>query len=189
MSVTKLIPFGPKNLRSLFPTVPWMDVAEYYLQIYDSSSNHLGTTNKTTIESSCDDTIRLHFLTSTGVVDAHNFQRVIVEHDPKSDKYTSPAVYPLDKSKHAVQRFNVKANNNYTVRNINFTEQEMPYVEELLDSPLVWMEWIGTQGQPDDYIPVVMQDKKFQLIKEDDRYTYELLIEFILSHEKRILRN
>ena len=62
-------------------------------------------------------------------------------------------------------------------------------VSDALDSPLAWLEWKGTQGQLDSYLPIKILDKKSVKHKEEDRFYYEITIEFILSQERIIMRN
>ncbi len=92
------------------------------------------------------------------------------------------------KSQHSIGRFGV-VSNDVVVGTAIVEEQHMDYYDELLDSPLAWLEWTGTQGQPDDYIPIVISSKKSPKFKQDDRFYYELVVEFTFSHDRSIIRN
>lgn len=184
------LPNGPKNLAPLFPSVDFNEVAEYYVQAKDDLDRVVasGTMNQLDGEC-CDEKIRIHFVNYLGTVDAINFKLLTKDHEPSSDSLEKPVQYPLNKPDHGGSRFNVKSNNVYKAVNTDYTEEDMDWLNELFDSPLAWMEWNGTQGQEDSYIPVIISDVKMENVKKDERYIYEVTIEFKLSHEKYILRN
>ena len=112
-----------------------------------------------------------------------------IDHEAKSDSSQVPEQYPLNKPDHAINRFNVSANETYTVKSVAYDESAQAWLTELLDSPMAWMQWKGTQGQPDSYIPIVISDQTLQRRKEDDRFYYEVDLQFTLSHAKFIIRN
>lgn len=183
------IPSGPKNLQPLFPGIDFSQMGDYHLELLDATGNVVATSNHFVCENNCDDTLRIHFLNRLGTIDAINFKKITEEHQPTSDSYTKPVTYPLQKDQHAISRFNVTSNDDITATNVEYGETEMDWIKEFFDSPLAWLEWKGTQGQPDSYIPIVFLDKKLQTQKEDERYTYEITIEFKLSHEFINIRN
>lgn len=183
------IPNGPKNLASLFPTVDFKEVAEYFITLKDQNDAILVSGTVNVLETCVEDYVRLHFLNSLGTIDAINFQIVNIENDTKADSYERPTSYPLEKSQHAINRFNVKSNSVYTVRTADYYEEHMEWLEELQASPLAWIEWKGIQGQPDSYLPIVIVDQKQVKRKEDDRYVYEVTMQFRLSHERFNIRN
>lgn len=184
------IPNGPKNLAPLFPSVDFKEVSEYYVQIRGSGDMILVTGNKNLLETCPEDYVRIIFLNSVGAIaDGINFQIVSIESEIKSDSYEKPTGYPLQKSEHAINRFNVKANDIYTVRSAEYYEEQMDWIEELISSPMAWMEWKGTQGQADGYLPVVLVDMKHTKRKENDRYVYEITLQFKFSHERFNIRN
>lgn len=184
------IPNGPKNLEDFFPGVDFTQVEKYYLEVLDNSDNVLATTTINEMDGECcEDKVRVHFVNYLGAVDAINFKLNTDEHEAKSDSYTRPTEFPLVKSIHGTNRFNVKANNTRSLSGHDYLEQDMPWINELIDSPKAWREWTGTQDQSDDYIPVVVVDGKISDVKADDRFTYEIAAQIIESHEKFILRN
>jgi hypothetical protein len=65
----------------------------------------------------------------------------------------------------------------------------MKWLRELADSPKVWLEWIGTENQSDDYIPVIKIPGKFGLIKNVDEFNYEFVVQFKLSNSYQVQRN
>jgi hypothetical protein len=183
------IPNGPKNIASLFPTIDLHQVAEYFLELVDSGDAIIATTTRNIIDSCREDNIRIHFVNYAGTIDAMNFRRITVDHEPKAETYEKRTGYPLAKDEHGISRFNVKSNDTYVVRTVEYGEEQMQWIDELLDSPVAWMEWAGTQGQPDSYIPIMITDQKSQKVKEEDRYIYEVTLTFKLSHERFIIRN
>ncbi len=183
------IPNGPKNLASLFPDIDFRDIEDYHVVLTDEAfTEHVsGTWN--TIQVCSEDHIRIHFLNSLGAIDAMNFEIVNIESENKSDSYESAPNIDLQKKVHGINRFNVKTNSTYTVRNCDYTEEDREWIEELFASPLAWIEWKGIQNQPDSYLPIVIIDQKMPLRKEDDRFYYEVNLQFKLSHERYNLRN
>lgn len=190
MAKAYYIPMGPKNLQAVFPEIIFEDISCYYVEIKDSLGTVVATTAIAEIGGCCeDDKIRIHFLNAAGAIDAINLKRIKKEHENKSDKRETPETYPLDKTEHAQNRFNIKSNKTITAKTIDYTENEQDWLDELFDSPLAWLEWEGTQGQNDSFIPIVIQDSKRETVKEDGRYVYEVTIEFKMSHERFTLRN
>ncbi|MEJ7831176.1 MAG: hypothetical protein WKF91_23420 [Segetibacter sp.] len=184
------IPNGPKNLSALFPLVNLNDVDEYYIQGLDGNNAVLITSTVNELSKCCEeDKIRIHFANYLGTIDAINFMLITKEHNLKSSSWERPLKAPLDKAVHSVLRSNVKSNNVFNVLSIDYNEAQMDWIEELFDSGMAWMEWKGTQGQPDNYIPIIVTDKSIVTRKVDDRYIYEMQLEFILSHDKILIRN
>lgn len=184
------IPMGPKNLQSVFPEINFEDIGSYYVEVKDSEGDVVATTAIATIGGCCeDDKIRLHFLNALGAIDAINMKRITKEHENKSDVRQSSETYPLDKTEHAQNRFNIKSNEKYTATTTDYTESDQEWLDELFDSPLVWIQWAGTQGQPDSFIPIRILDSKRETVKQDERWVYEVTIEFQMSHERFTIRN
>lgn len=184
------IPNGPKNLAPIFPAITFSKVEEYYVQVKDTSSTIIasGTMNKIGGEC-CTDKTRLHFVNYLGGIDAVNFKTVSIEHEAKSDSTHRGTSFPLVKNRHSVNRTNVRANDILTLSCSDYLEQDNKWLNELLDSPMVWSEWKGIQGQADDYIPVIILDSKMLNLKQEDRYVYELILQVRLSNERYIIRN
>lgn len=191
MSVTFQLPSGPKNLQSLFPTIEFSQVDEYFLEIQDKDSLEiLATTNNFKRSCCCnDDTFRLFFVNYLGGIDAINFRTVTEETETVSTSWKKPLQYPLAKWDGGTQRFNVTSNESVVAVNTCFGEDDQEWLKELLAAPNAWVQWFGIQGQDDDYIPVLIKDGKFLTRKFDERYIYVLQIEFEYSNENIILRN
>jgi hypothetical protein len=190
MAKAYYIPNGPKNLAPIFEAVNFKNVASYYVSVKDSEGDIVATSNINNLNGCCDDDkIRIHFLNRLGAIDAINFKLGTEEHETKSDTLSKSIAYPLDKTAHAESRSNVKSNNTLTGITVDYTEAEKEWLEELFDSPLAWQEWSGIEGQEDSYIPIYIIDKRFEKVKLEDRFMYQVEIEFRMSHEKFIIRN
>jgi hypothetical protein len=190
MTKAYYIPNGPKNLSPLFGTIDFSDIESYFVEVLDEDNSVVASSPLNQIDGCCDDDkIRLHFLNYLGSVDAINFKLLTLEHESKSDALQRAVSYPLNKPTHAGARINVKSNDTYTAVCTDYTEKDKDWIDELFDSPLSWMEWSGIQGQDDSYIPIVILDKKFLKVAQDDRFIYEITIDFQLSHDRFIIRN
>ncbi|MVT11375.1 hypothetical protein [Chitinophaga tropicalis] len=184
------IPDGTKNVATLFPSISWKDVEEYYLVINNLEGDPIATTcNNKIVGGIEDNTVRLHFLNSLGMIDAVNFCQVQEDYDIKSDNSEKPLSYPLIKSDGGSARYNIRANESYKVITTLYSEEQMKWLKELFSSPAVWVEWKGTQGQADDYLPVVLADAKYTTLKIEERYTYQVTVEYRLSNQDITIRN
>lgn len=185
------IPNGPANLQSLFPAVDFNQVAEYYIEILDNGGTLVATTPMNQICGCEDDEdcLRIFFMNGLGAIDGVNFKIIEKNHEAKSDAYQKPTQYPLVKTEHSVNRFNVKSNTTYKGCCTDYNEEDFDWLEELFDAPLAWIYQPAIQGQVATYLPVVILDKVFLRQKQEDRFTYQVEIEFKLSHEKFIIRN
>jgi len=191
MAIAYFIPNGPKNLAILFPGIDFNNVDRYYLEVLDSVGAVVATTVINHI-AGCDDDdykYRIHFLNSAGAIDAINFKLLKQEHETKSEAYEKPLNYPLDRPAHGLGRTNVRSNDTFMLCNVDYTENDKEWLDELLDSPAAWIEWKGSQGQDDSYVPVIIVDKTFDKVTEADRFNYQVTIEIKLSHEKFTIRN
>jgi hypothetical protein len=182
------IPNGPKNLQPHF--VPsFQDIDEYYVELKDSIGTIIATTNMNQCTQPNDDQVRIHFLNRLGTIDSILFELYDISQQVKSDQVEKPTGNPLVKSVHGVGRYNISSNDTLLLRSCDVWEDDLEFYDELFSSPLAWMQWAGIQGQADDYIPIVIKDQKNQKKKAEDRFTYEVSIEVMLSHEKFIIRN
>ena len=190
MTKAYYIPNGPKNLIPLFPSINFEDLSRYYVEVLDTDGDVVATTNINQLGGCCeDDKIRIHFLNALGGIDAINFKRLTETHEVKGDLYERPVAYPLVKSDHAINRFNVRGNDTITIVTTDFSETDKDWLTELFDSPLAWMEWTGDEGQDDSYIPVTVLDKQFPKVTQEDRFNYQVTLDIRLSHERFIIRN
>lgn len=190
MSNIIYIPNGPKNLANTFPLANWADVVEYFVEALDISNNVLATTTVNCIGCCCgDDKVRLHFLNYLGTFDAVNFMKPAVTHETNFSEFEKGLPNVLSKPDTGIERFNIKPNDLTVARTNCYSEANMLWLQELADSPKVYMEWKGIQGQADSFIPVVITSKKFEKIKNLNDFRYDFVIEFKLSNEYLTLRN
>lgn len=185
------MPAGPMNLASLFPAVNFDNVEEYFIQLINiADSGEILTTPNYKRGCCCaDDTMRLFFVNYLGGIDAINLSRPQEETETSSSSWKKPLVYPHAKWDGGKQRFNVVSNESVTAENRCFQEEDQEWLKELLATPNAWVQWIGTQGQVNDYIPVLIKDGKFLTRKVDERYEYVLQLQFEYANENIILRN
>lgn len=183
-----LIPNGPKNLAELFPAIDWQKVDEYYVEAYDHLENHVATTPINKIGCCCtEDKVRIHFLNYLGSFDAVNFELVKQSHTNTSSQYKRSLSIPLLKTSTGAERFNVRSNESFIARTKCYQETNYSWCMELLDSPKAFLEWKGTQGQDDSFLPIVILDAKFDRDPED--HTFVFTVEYKLGNEKIIIRN
>jgi len=185
------LPDGPKNLKPLFPMVKWEEVEDYYLELYDDNGTQLLTTplNKIGCCNDEDKKARISFVNTLGTVDGISITKIEEEFETKSDAYEKPLRYPLEKPIGGNYRYNIKANSAYKGTTACYKEEDMAWIKELLHSPLAWLQWKGSEEQTDDHIPIVISDTKIIPRKVEERYVYEIQIEFKLSNERSVIRS
>lgn len=184
------IPNGPKNLAPLFPQIDFNQVSEYTVKVFDSSNTLVATTPVNKISCCCNpEKIRLIFINYCGTVDAVNFLKPTIAHEVLSSEYQKGLPQSFEKKDAGIMRNNIKPNDTYQAKNNCYREEDMPWLQELADSPMVFIEWPGIQGQPDDYIPVIITSKKFEKLKNQNEFIYEFIVEFKLANEYLTLRN
>lgn len=182
------IPSGPKNLADLF-SLDWSRVKEYYIQISTSGDEVIATSPTYSVDKYCEDDAAIHFQNSLGAVDSIPMKLIDVEHETKADTYQTPDSSPFVRSQHGINRFGIRSTDSFE-GSVLLAEDQLMWLQELIDSPNVWMELDGISEEVDsDYIPVVILDQKIQVLKADDKYEYQISILFTLSHDKIILQN
>jgi hypothetical protein len=188
--ITFDLPNGTKNLTPLFPSLDWRLIAEYYLELIDDQGATVCTTpvNKVTSEWSYPKIIRVHFLNYLGRYDSVTFQRYTKSDEVKSETWLKPLPVNATKTDTGLSRSNVRASDIYSCKTWAYTENAQKWLEELLESPLAFIEWSGIEGQTDDFLPIVIKDKTMATLKEEERYVYEVAIDFVISNEKIGLR-
>lgn len=183
------IPNGPKNLKPLIPLAPWDDIVEFYVEVLDELEDVVATSPVNRIcNCASDEKERVHFLTYLSPYDALNFNKPKISHEDTATEYQATLNYPLSKTDTGIERYNVRSNDIHEVK-LNCKESDMAWLQECADSPKLFIEWIGTEGQPDDYIPVVKISGKFDKLKNVDEYDYEFVLQFKLSNEFTSIRN
>lgn len=188
--ITYDLPFGPQNLKSLFPQLNWDVMQDYYVELEDSNGDVIVTTPLAVVSksSSASGVLVLHFLNYLGRFDAIVFNNHSRSDEVKSETWTKALPVNTSKKDYGSVRRNIQARDGYAATTIAYSEKQMKWIEQLLESPLCYLQWKGTEGQADDYIPVVVGDRTMEMKKLDDRYVYEFTIEFKSSNEKISLR-
>jgi hypothetical protein len=183
------IPNGPANLSGF--GLNFEEIAEYYVEILNSSDEVIATSpmNQVCGCEDDEDTIRIHFINKLGGIDAINFKIIAKDHESKSDTWERSTSYPLDKTEHGENKFNIKSNKAWHAETIDYPEEDMEWFDEIYDSPQAWIEWPGGEDQPAGFLPIVITDTKTPDQKEADRYTYKKEIEFRMSNEQFNIRN
>jgi hypothetical protein len=183
------IPNGPKNIASLFPVVDLSQVSEYFVSVVDTESNIVASSPINKIcKCAADEKIRIHFLNYLGTYDALNFLKPKIVHEDTASEFQNALNDPLEKTDTGIERFNVRANDTYEAR-LKCNETDMPWLMECFDSPKLFMEWTGIEGQADDYLPIVKIAGKADKLKNVDEYAYEFILQFKLSNEYQTIRN
>lgn len=188
MSVSFQLPSGPKQLAPMF-AISFDNMEEYFLELVAGDTTILTTPRFKRGCCCTDDNVRIFFLNTLGGIDAINFRILTEETETNSESWKKPLKWPLGKFDGGKQRFNVVSNESVTAENKCYQEDSQEYLKELYGTPNAWIQWIGTQGQNDDYIPIVIKDGKFTTRKNEGRYEYVNVIEFEFANENQVLRN
>lgn len=170
--------------------INWNDVEDYYLELYDDTGTQLLTTPLNKIGCCNDENqkMRIVFVNSLGTIDGISVTKIEQEFETKSDSYEKPLRYPLVKTDGGLYRYNIKAGTNYKATNACYREEDMYWIKELLDSPMAWLQWKGIESQVDSHIPIVIADAKVITRKVEERYVYEVQVEFKLANEQSNIR-
>jgi hypothetical protein len=189
--VTFQLPSGPLNLSPLFPAVNFRLVEEYYLQLRSvEDATIILTTNRFTRGCCCtEDTVVLFFVNTLGGIDSVLMKLKSEETEVRSTSWRKPLKYPLQKWDGGFQRSGISSNEMLRLETTCYTEEDQSFLKEVLASPNAWVQWKGTQGQANDYLPVIIQDGKFMTRKEEERYFYIMEIEVQFSNDNISVRN
>lgn len=173
------LPFGTAELATLFPAVNFANLTDYFLRV----ENDIYTPTQV-INTCTDKDIRILFLNYLGTMDAINMRLDLVEHATESDSFqlarvpgslTSPSFFN--------NRINIRANNTYTVSTDKLEENDIPWFQELADSPKAWIQ------DGDLRVPIVIEDGSFVVRKGSARYRYQVSMKFTLSNDFLTIRN
>ena len=182
------IPEGTSNIVGLFPVYMY-DVTQYYIEAVDTDGDVIGTTRILMPKPGC--STRLHFINSLGKLEGMNFKSVEIIHQTKGDDWER-ANPELNPSVGGVYRRNIKANDVYEVESTAYPEKELYWLEELVNSPYVWIEKDETNGlnttTEKRYVSIYVHDSKILKKALYGSYLYKLNISFSLSNSRRNLR-
>lgn len=183
------LPDGPKNLATLFSTVDFSQVDQYYVVLKTTGDAVLVTTPINQMGKCCTpDTVRIIFENALGKWDAASFEQVQVEQETTSQQFQRILPTPFVKTDTGSERFNVREGLTYTATTYCYDETAMPWLKELARATKAFLQWTGTEGQADDYLPIVVLDGKQVVLKQDERFVYYYVISFKLANEAIIQR-
>lgn len=185
-NICLLIPAGPKNLATLFG-LDWININSYYLQLIDDSNQVICTTCTYLLDYIAE-RVRVRFLSYCGTYDGVNFMKPKISHEDSSSSFKRGLSYPLVKTNTGSERFDIRSNDTYQLL-LKCTEADMPWLQELSDSPKIFLEVPGIEGQDDSYMPMIKVDGKFEALKNDRDFDYSYSIELKLSNEYLTIRN
>lgn len=179
------IPNGPLNITSLFPSVNFADVADYFIQLKDAAGVVVATTTLNKFDGCGAEHVRLFFVNASGEIDGINGKHLTSEIDVKSDLYRVSVPIPFERSGGGHRRTNIQAAVSHKIVLVDFPEKNMPWLIELLTSPGTWIADTVNAS----FIPVVLLDAKKLIRKEEEeRYNYDVEIEYKLSNDLIIQR-
>jgi hypothetical protein len=184
------IPNGLLNLSTLFP-VDFNYVKKYNIEVLDVNDVIVAGWENT-IGCCCNsDLVRIHFLNYLGTFDAINFDKPKILHEASASEYVKSLKSPLLPTDSGSERFGVKANDTYEARNKCYKEADMNWVQELIDSPKVFSEYIPPPGAPitNYFYPIVMLNGKLEKQKNDREFIYDFIVQFKLSNDFITIRN
>lgn len=203
------LPIGPRNLRgyawaiggapqsgatitALFQSMPW-----YKVRLYQNDSSPLGQlvyeTPRIYLKKCLGDYKRVHFVNACGHYEAVNFgdwEETSIVASSTWEKPLAGVATMGNKSSGGVQRFNVRSNERTTLLGW-FEEKDLPMLKELQTTPQAYLEFKSTtQGGPAaDYLPIHILDTEITTRKLEQRYVYEVALQYDMGHSNIHLRN
>lgn len=183
------IPSGPANLSNLYTSINFLDVEYYFIELLDETDAVLATSVKFIPKACSDDHVQIHFVNSCGAIDSIGMKLKGKESARNSERMQKAIADPFNRSLHGIQRLNVRSTETQTAKTNDFGENQMEWLDELFNTPMAWIQWTSDQGEGEGYLPIVITDSKLEKLKEDDRFTYEVEIQFQFSHTPTNIRN
>jgi hypothetical protein len=207
---TLYIPEGVPNIQSLFPTVDFNNVEEYFITVFDALSGAfdsgfsngfdigtdggaIATTRINKLDSCCcEDKVRIHFVNSLGEIDTINFSRPDEILEIKSDTWEKALKFPLDRTKGGTTRQGIKSNETIEAETKCYPETDQYWIKELFQAPMAWIETYLPNGfntpTQKELIPIEILDAKFPIRKVEQRYEYLVKIKFSMANSNINLR-
>ncbi|MDV2459889.1 hypothetical protein CMU99_16350 [Elizabethkingia anophelis] len=180
------IPEGIPNLKDFFPIVYLPDVEEWKIQALSDNDEVLMTTKLNKID--CCSDVRLHFVNSFGQLDAINFKFSDRYQETKSSVWEKPKDLRFDYKKGGRYRQDIVSENYYELETPYYLESELPYLEELVNSPLVFIEKDIDNGfnkpTSKEYIPFIIDDSKFPQKSSDDPFEFKIQLKGRLANQR-----
>ncbi len=199
------LPAGPKNFDGLAqvyapipgtdPFPPWWDFDFYYIQLeinaFDTRPYRWRSPNIYLKHVECKDRKRFRFVNYMGQYEFINFEKFEEEFRAVSStwaKYNPGAFGGRGKEAVGRLRYNVRSNELITATGC-FIETDMFFVKQFLSTPMAFEECKGIEGQPDFLLPIVIQDATIITRKMEERWYYEITIQYEPANEQINIRN
>lgn len=174
------IPIGVPQLLALNPAIPFSTFQYYFVYIYSNTDGAvMFATPKIIPEKACTDRVRIWFRNNLGSFDQLNF-------GSKEERLTVVSGGKTMTNGFA-GRFNTQLRTNSRSNELitavgTFTEAEMPVVKELLASSLSYVEkYYDDNGSLLNLFPIRIHDSEIVTLKFEDRYEYEVTIEYSMA--------
>jgi hypothetical protein len=184
---------GVVNLKKIFGTaINWDNVVEYTVTIGAPFATYMQ--QKYYLDQGLywqTERKRIFFLNNLGTYDAINFEHATEVNKTESGSWQSSLPASLDSKIYSgSNRSQVKQNDLIIAQCNKYSEEDMPWIKELLGSPRAYLQWDGTQGQGerDILIPIVIEDSEIQTLQYTDRFEYMIIIKYRMSNERINLR-
>lgn len=181
------IPSGIPNLKAMGSLAPFENARSYTVALYDYHQNQYAAISPEyiIIKNANKQKQRLWFQNIWGVMQSLTMEIGTEETEVKSETRIAPFRTPLysdawDKRNPSLLRTNISSNERGVLTAV-FTESELSYVKECFDAPIAYIEKVLPNGTIDT-IPVTILDGTYAIKKIDERYAYEVSIEYQMSN-------
>jgi len=199
------LPAGPKNFEGLppavavppgTPTTPEWPKIEYYqieLELGNFANPPVRWKSPPIYVKHYQDQNRkrFRFVNWMGVYEFINFEKFEEEFKTASTswaKYNQGNFTQRGKEEVGRMRYNVRSNELITAVGC-FIESDMWFVKQFLSTPMAFEEKKGTAGQADYLLPIVLQDATIVSRKMEERWYYEITIQYEPANERINIRN
>lgn len=170
------IPYGPDSLKSVFTDVDFNKVQEYYITINNQSTVLLQSPS--VLIENCKNA-QIFYYNKLGALDSIPIDIKQIDHGLSYGVYESTF---SDKQKHIENRLNIKSNNTYEF-SISLLENNIDWVEDLIDTPSAWLQQRGSGLM----IPIVLETDAYSKLKRESRYDYRINIVFRKANKNKTL--
>lgn len=182
------IPEGIPNLQPYFPALNFRsdNVISWKIQAKDATGVVIAETRENIYKLLSKDRTRLNFINQFGGMDGADFIRIDGEKEIKGEVWQKSLHFPLDKTKGGMIRKNINSNETYTLQTTLYSEFDQEWISELADSPLAWIEMLLPNGlgqkTEKQFIPIVISDINFPIIKSEGRFLYLVKIKYYMAN-------
>jgi len=196
------VPFGMKQLSqfSPFSTIPISNLSKYTViisAVVNDTLRHLSTYQDIYISPTILQQTqfpygkRVWFLNRLGVYEQVSFgtydETFTTTSSAKETPYISSAM-SVAKSYRTKGRLNARSNETGEISGV-FSEDEVEWLKELMESTQTFIEWKGTQGQNDDIVPINIADSEITSVQYEGKFQYNIKIKYTMANEHFIVRS